>query len=340
MDPLVTIVIPAYNVEEYIDECVESAIKQTYKNIEIIIINDGSTDNTKEKISKYTDEKVKIFSKENEGLSATRNLGINKANGKYIYFLDSDDKMDLNLIEACVRAAEENNLDIVNFDGEIFYDEENLIRKGDLIYNKSKYLKSEVMTGREYFKLSNNKNVYSSMVCLYFFKKSFLEENNLTFKKGILHEDELFTAVALILNCKVKYINKVFFYRRIRRDSIMTSKKTLKNSNGYLEVAEDLTKIVQRLDLDNETRELVISKIVNFYNSAIINSYKARINEKDKKEIIEFSKNLNYLLRRNILINNKALIIKAKFYNISYMIYYLKICIKSIIKKLIKKSRN
>ena len=91
MEPLISIVIPAYNVEKYIDRCIKSVLDQTYNNLQIIIVNDGSTDSTLEKCQKYRDHRIEVYSKQNGGLSDARNYGIQFAEGKYIAFVDSDD---------------------------------------------------------------------------------------------------------------------------------------------------------------------------------------------------------------------------------------------------------
>ena len=113
--PQVSIIVPAYNVENYIERCLNSLVNQTFKDIEVITINDGSTDKSLELINKYAKEdiRVSVIDLGDEGVSYCRNLGIEKANGKYIMFVDSDDWIDSNMIEAMYKKAEENNLDLV-----------------------------------------------------------------------------------------------------------------------------------------------------------------------------------------------------------------------------------
>ena len=112
---LISIVVPVYNVEKYLKRCIESLINQTYKNIEIILINDGSKDNSLSICKEYEkkDERIKVIDKENEGLGYTRNKGIECANGKYIAFIDSDDYIDLDFYEKLYNSAKKNNSDMV-----------------------------------------------------------------------------------------------------------------------------------------------------------------------------------------------------------------------------------
>ena len=111
MKELVSIIIPIYNVEKYLTKCIESVINQTYKNLEIILVNDGSTDNSKEIIDKYSliDSRIKVINKKNGGLSEARNAGIEIAKGDYIGFLDSDDWIELNMYEKLYKYIKQEN---------------------------------------------------------------------------------------------------------------------------------------------------------------------------------------------------------------------------------------
>jgi glycosyltransferase involved in cell wall biosynthesis len=125
MKPLISIVVPVYNVEKYIHECLESILNQSYKNIEVIIVNDGTLDNSIAKIEDLLkDKRTRLISQVNQGLSAARNTGIKAALGEYISFIDSDDKVKSSFIETLYDKANETNADIVrgsfrNFDGNI-----------------------------------------------------------------------------------------------------------------------------------------------------------------------------------------------------------------------------
>ena len=109
----ISIIIPAYNAEKYIDKCLDSLINQTKKEIEIIIVNDGSKDKTEEIIKSYTDSRIKYYKNTNKGIGYTRNYGIEKSTGKYLMFLDSDDYYEKNACELFFKEAEKEKLDIV-----------------------------------------------------------------------------------------------------------------------------------------------------------------------------------------------------------------------------------
>ena len=122
MLPVVSIIIPVYNVESYLAECLDSACNQTLKNIEIICINDGSTDNSLNILQEYEkrDNRISIISQDNRGASRARNIGIQHAKGKYIYFLDSDDYLAHDALEMLVNTMETGNLELLLFNANVF----------------------------------------------------------------------------------------------------------------------------------------------------------------------------------------------------------------------------
>lgn len=266
---MVSIIIPVYNVEKYLEECLDSAINQTYKNIEIIVVNDGSTDGSLSILNEYASRcsNLKILNQENKGLSGARNSGLKHAKGKYIYFLDSDDFIDLNMIEECIELAEKNNLDIINFDAQVFYDND-FATNFKPNYDRSKVLNSNIYTGEEFYKYIKNHSAYKSPVWLSFYRLEFLEKNSLDFYEGITHEDELFSIKSFILANRVIYHPKAYFHRRIREDSIMTQAKSLKNIEGYMIISEELNKLLDTVE-NIETRKILKKHILQFYSHCI-----------------------------------------------------------------------
>ena len=109
----ISIIVPIYNAEKYLNKCIDSIINQTKKELEIILINDGSTDNSETIIKKYDDKRIKYFKNKNQGIGKTRNFGIDKATGKYIMFLDSDDFFELDMVSNLIQKIDETNADVV-----------------------------------------------------------------------------------------------------------------------------------------------------------------------------------------------------------------------------------
>lgn len=232
----VSIIIPVYNVEKYLAECLESVVQQTLQEIEIICVDDGSTDNSLNILNSYgkTDKRIKIIKLEqNFGQSFARNRGLEKAKGEYIYFLDSDDMIEKNAMEILTEEAEEHNLDVIFFDGKIIYENEQLQSrfKDYKTMRRGKY--ESIKTGEQLFGDFINNSEWSCSVPRQFWNRCFLAEKKIFFYEGIVHEDELFSFVAVLQAERAEYIKKPFFYRRFRENSTMTSKISATNFCGY-----------------------------------------------------------------------------------------------------------
>ena len=233
----VSVIVPFYNEEKYLSDCLESLRDQTMKELQIICVNDGSQDNSRGVVEEFSkcDERIEIIDKENGGLSSARNAGISRSKGKYLMFLDSDDYLDLDAIRYLYTVAEQDDTDIVDFDAVTFFetkkDEEN--NKNYSTFYERKCENNEVMLGEEYFVECIQNNDFKPTAGLHFMKTSFIKDNGITFYDGILHEDNLFTLQSLLMAARVKYLNKKYYYRRIHENSIMTSEVTMKNIYGY-----------------------------------------------------------------------------------------------------------
>lgn len=259
----VSVIIPAYNVEKYLEECLVSIINQTLKDIEIIIINDGSTDKTLDVIELYKkkDDRIIVFDKENEGQSVARNIGLSLSRGEYIYFMDSDDYIEKDTLELCYKKSIDEDLDFVLFDSDVFFETKELEKKyQNYKKNREKKLSNQILVGTEVLKKLYKTKKYGASVCVTFIKKKYLDKNNLKFYPKIIHEDELFTFLLFYKAKKVNYIEKKFFKRRLRDNSTMTQKKSEKNTKGYLVVAEELCKLKSTEEYEN--KKILINKML------------------------------------------------------------------------------
>lgn len=282
-DPLVTIVMPVYNVEKYLDEALESIFLQTYKNIELIAVNDGSTDSSKNILEKYIDnnplKEYRIINQSNKGLSGARNTGIENIKGKYTYFFDSDDKISSSCIEELVKFSEKNDTDIVRFNAISFYDEDYLTSENDLpSYDEEKLQSGQIYLRDEYISTLNRVH---SPVWLYFYKSELLSVNNLTFYPGILHEDELFTPIAIFYAKTIGYLDTPFFQRRYRFGSIMTSKskeQSKKHLFGYLTVINELDKFEKKNSLNYEFKQY-FRRIYKRVGASVFGARDLKLNE-------------------------------------------------------------
>jgi glycosyltransferase involved in cell wall biosynthesis len=275
--PCVSIIIPVYNPGNYLTACLESVIHQTMKDIEIICINDGSTDQSKEILREYAelDDRIVLVDMPNGGPSRARNYGIETANGKYITFLDSDDAIEKNGVELLWTRAESFNLDIVYFNTTVCFSKEGIVKNEESLHRYYKRIRDYkgVMTGIDIFVMMQRVNEYLPSVCLQFYRKEFLNLVPLRFYDGMIHEDDLFTFQALLQAARVGYLNQILHSRTVRNESIMTKKQNKNHFIGYFTCYAEMIAAVIKFEKDSELSAeatgLVWSHIQNTFNKAL-----------------------------------------------------------------------
>ena len=298
----ISIIIPVYNREKEIEKCLESVINQkNIEEIETIIINDGSTDNSENIILNYIQNHQKIdikyIQKENEGIAKTRNLGIKKANGKYIMFVDSDDYIDKNLTEKLDKYINED-VDLIKFKLQRVDKKGNILEKVDgPVFDK--------ISGEEGF----NKLYYTDLLldspCVYIIKKEIFEKNNFEFK-GTYHED--FGLIPLVIvSSKTMVSTPYYFYQYVQvPDSITRNEsyeKTIKKMEDVFYHYDNMIKVINDLKISKTTKE----NIKIYYTNAII----LKLNELEKKERKIFIKEIRKRkMERNIKVRNIKQLIK------------------------------
>lgn len=287
---LISVIIPVYNVEKYLHECVDSVLKQTYKNLEIILVDDGSIDSSGKICDEYAekDSRITVIHQKNSGLSLARNKGLSESAGKYVYFLDSDDYIIENTLQNLTDIAEKDNSDIVFFDAVSFADTDDFEVKQNYI-RKNKY---KTDTGYNILTLMTENGEYHSAVPLLFFKKSFLSDNEISFIPNILYEDMVFTYQTLCKASVVSQCTEAFYHRRYRKNSIMTSSKTKRHFESCLTVYSHNTEFTKNTICQNaSTAHNYISRCA--FN--VFNVYE-KLNRKDKNsckaELVEFKKDV------------------------------------------------
>ncbi|MBC2078906.1 glycosyltransferase [Listeria booriae] len=219
--PSVSIILPVYNVAPYLGTCLDSLKNQTFQDFEVIAVNDGSSDGSLAILEVYQRKfpNLRIISQTNQGLSAARNTGLEQVTGKYLYFLDSDDYLQHDMLERCFTLAEQEALDVVKFDA-IGFTEQGITRTNP--YDSSFVLQeNKRYTQKEWLQVQRKH--YNSPVWLYFVRTSLILSQGLRFVDGILHEDEIFTPQLFTRANSFMYIAQPFFKRRYRAGSIMQS---------------------------------------------------------------------------------------------------------------------
>ena len=236
-----SVIIPVYNTEKYLDECIQSILRQTQKEIEIILVDDGSTDHSYEIMCRYAEQyaNVRIFQQENKKLGAARNLGMKYANGKYYFFLDSDDYIKENCLEELYDHAEAMELDFITYDSDIFvegiitgkrfptYDRSRIGISEDKIYQGMDYLNTYFLIGGAYVS-----------ACLSYYNADFLRKCHICFEEQVYYEDNEF---ALKVYCNAKrmmYLPQKLYVRRYRENSIMTSNCGIIHLQSALKISE------------------------------------------------------------------------------------------------------
>ncbi|WP_096938115.1 glycosyltransferase family A protein [Escherichia coli] len=277
---LISIVMPVYNVQDYIVEAIDSIINQSMQPHSVIIVDDGSGDDSIPLLKKRIEGKdnYKIFSKENGGLSSARNYGLTKVSTPYVYFFDSDDALspmfirDINEILTNYK-----ELDIIAFSGSILGLPSNLAGKIPS-YKRTKF--QICKSGDVFLERLFSTNSYFSSVCINVFRTELLLRNS--FFKNIVHEDEEYLP-RIILDSKLCYCtDEIYFYRRVRENSIMTSKISSRNIIGYLEVLKTYRCIIQTTK----------NKLVKYYLKKRYNDFLIYIFLLCKKNKIFLPKNI------------------------------------------------
>ena len=271
-EPKVTVVIPVYNVEDYLAECLDSVINQTLKEIEILCIDDGSQDGSLDILLEYANKykNIKVLQEKNSGLSAARNRCVEVAKGEYIHYLDSDDTIEPDTYEYLYNTAKSDNLDMVFFDGASFYETEELenlytwYKKGyhsdgscDKIYDGTDYFVNVVLNDE--FRMSP---------CMYIVRRAFVEKNNLTFPEGILHEDNYYTVMCTLLSNRTTHVSEPFYNRRVREGSLTIQSLGFRHCYGYFACYMKVMDYVSKNLTEEPARSLALRKLHEILNNA------------------------------------------------------------------------
>lgn len=241
----ISLIVPVYNTSKYLRKCLDSLITQTYKNIEIIVINDGSIDNSEEIIKLYRDKRLKYISKKNEGIGKTRNLGIENATGNYIAFVDSDDYLDKNFCKKMIKKADEDNCDIVicNY----FEDRNDKLKKIEFVNFKDSSLKSN----------PSLINFINLGPCNKIYKMNMIKKNNIKFEENLKYEDAPFVIKSLLNAKKIGKIADFLTYYVIHEKSETTIRD--KRIFDIFKIIEIIVKNLKEVDYPKEP---IISLIV------------------------------------------------------------------------------
>lgn len=271
----ISIIIPAYNAEKYIDKCLQSIINQTKKEIEIIVINDGSKDSTEKIIKKIKDKRIKYIKQENKGIGKTRNNGIEKAEGKYLMFIDSDDYIAKDMCEKLFNKAENNKLDMVMCD---FYKE---FDNGNIEEVHTPYFENA--------SLKENPDIITEYLCPWgrLYSRKMIIDNNIRFVENLKYEDAPFVIEALDRAKKIGKIQDPLYYYLIHGNS----ETTVVDRRVF-----DIIKIVDKIRKYSKDKEYLKDRIDRLTVRILTNYTIQQRNQKEKNAAKEFiDKAFSYL---------------------------------------------
>ena len=244
---LVSVIVPVYNVEEYLEECLSSQERQSFSGFEVILVNDGSTDRSGMIAKRFAEknEHFILIEQKNGGLSSARNTGLSAARGDYVYFLDSDDYLSDDALEILYSSAQENNLDVLKFSAFTFHDHES-----DFTWQREKGYRysgeyPEVYEGPELLQRCIENNDIFPSCCLVFSRREKIEALGLRFCEGIVNEDNLFHYCLVSSSERVAVMNRPLYYRRFRRGSITSEPDRMNTIRSMCVSAEQAVSFIE-----------------------------------------------------------------------------------------------
>lgn len=246
MEKLVSIVVPIYNVERYLDDCLRSIVNQRQEQVEILLIDDGSTDGSGSICEACAEAygNVRAYHKPNGGLSDARNYGLARAAGRYVIFLDADDFLAKGALERICVELEAEDVQMLAWNGGIVEETGEISRRDARYYQHEGLVSRRRYTGMQMIDAElKHHGDYATVVWLGAYQRHFLMEHGLWFEKGLLHEDELWTQKVL-LNCdEILYVDEILYFYRKRENSIMAraERNCSPNLNAWLRIYAELT---------------------------------------------------------------------------------------------------
>lgn len=254
--PKVSVIVPVYNLEDLISETLKTLISQTFKDFEIIVLNDGSSDNSLSIISVFAqfDKRIKIVNQENQGLGAARNNALAFAKGEYILYLDGDDFLSDDAIKILVESMEKTSFDFIIFGAYNYLFSKKSV--GSYSYQKiPKNLRNKILVNKD--DILKNLFKFPRTAWSKFYRKDFILKNGLKFQEKVTGEDQLFFINAFLNANKIMVLEKnLYYYRRARKNSLTFSK--VRNTTDLIEIFYAVEGLVSRCN--NIDKEFIIKR--------------------------------------------------------------------------------
>ncbi|WP_294066082.1 glycosyltransferase family 2 protein [uncultured Fusobacterium sp.] len=320
-----SIIIPCYNIEKYISKTLKNVLAQTFQNFEIILINDGSEDNTGKILDSYSnkDNRIRVIHKENEGVSEARNVGIKNAKGEYIYFLDGDDLIENTFLERANEVLKNNKIEIFSFGFNMIFENGKIKRK----YSSEKY-DNKIIRSKKFLSLFFNKKVGQNM-CSFIVKKDIIE-NKIFFTKGLERGEDLEFQIKMLLRDVNLFYDKTPFFKYVSRNGSVVQSKVKLNIFNFLEVLEKFRKEIKDENLKKDLEYFFITYYFYTIKEMAIKGY----TEETYNQAILILKKYEYILNK-LKFNFSMNYLKMKILIIVYKISlkFLMFILKNILYK-------
>ena len=269
---LFSIIIPVYNVEAYLRDCLDSVLRQSFAGWEAVCVNDGATDGSPAILEEFAaiDSRFRVISQVNGGLSSARNTGLKAAKGDYVLFLDSDDWLEENALELLMNNTDAE--DMICFSGRRYFENEKGFHSPDILTERV------YPTGMDYYNDNALQRRDFAFVCVVLrsYNRSFLIENGLFFREGIYHEDNLFTPIACFWAREVRVMNDCLYVYRVRDNSI-TTKRNPNRERDLMGTANELAAFF--VSKDGFDKRPVYRAITHHYQVVLMETSKTRKKE-------------------------------------------------------------
>ena len=269
MAPKVSVISPMYNVENYIEDCLQSLLSQEYANFEAIFVDDGSTDSTVQRAKDLVaeDDRFLFLTQQHSGQSVARNKALEHATGEFVLFLDSDDAYVPQTISRLLSVQQSFDLDAVFFTAKMNYESRELVHSHYEAY-MDRVEEPQVRSGFEMMVHFHEEDSFRPSACMYLIRRSVLEDARLRFYEGIIHEDLLFTLQVFPHIKRCTFLLEPLYVRRMRHGSTMTTPRSLKNVEGLFTVAQVIESQLKEhaTDWPVDYIDAVCNRIYNTWN--------------------------------------------------------------------------
>ena len=304
MEALVSIVVPIYNMEQYLDRCLESIVNQTYEKMEIILVDDGSTDRSPAICDRWAagDSRIMVIHKQNGGLGMARNTGLDHASGDYIFFLDSDDYVDAALVEKCIRSVCEHNAELVRFGRYNAYENGTVtpkaVKAGKPVYRDSE-IQTEILPSLFTYELGFGVSAWSRMYAV-----KFLKNNGLRFvsEREVISEDAFFSLPLFATASAVSVVPESLYYYCRRETSLSRRYQAGRQERNDIFLAKSLDK-VEELGLPEVVKAHIQARYHGMTLGTLMQVMRSNLPSREKKREISqilHNKNLQATLTKDV----------------------------------------